>query len=71
MRQGLGVAVIDEFSVSGQELPGVVRLPIAEPTPFRTHAVVNADEPLSVFAEALIDGLRAEMRKAVRDRPGE
>jgi len=69
VREGLGVAVIDEFSVSGQDLPGIARLPIQEPTPFRTYAVVNADEPLSIFAEALIDNLRAEMRQAVHHRP--
>lgn len=69
VRQGLGVAVIDEFSVCGRDLPGVVRLPIAEPTQFRTYAVVSADEPLSIFAKDLIDYLREEMHQAVQDRP--
>lgn len=69
VRQGLGVALIDEFSVCGRELPGVARLPVAEPLPFRTYAVVNADEPLSNFCEAMIEALRAEMRSAVRSRP--
>lgn len=69
VRQGLGVAIIDEFSVCARDMPGVVRLPISEPTPFRTYAVVNADEPLSIFAEDMIDYLRSEMHKAVHDRP--
>jgi len=69
VRQGLGVAVIDEFSVCARDLPGVRRLPIAEQTSFRTFAVVNADEPLSIFAEAMIGYLKSEMRTAVRHRP--
>jgi len=69
VRQGLGVAVIDEFSVCGRDLPGVVRLPISEPTSFRTYAVVSADEPLSIFAEVLIDYLGTEMQEAVQSRP--
>jgi len=63
------VALIDEFSVCGGAMPGIVRRPIIEPTQFRTYAVVNADEPLSIFAERLIDGLRSEMRQAVQHRP--
>ncbi len=69
VRQGLGVAIIDEFSVCARDLPGVVRLAISEATPFRTYAVVSADEPLSIFAEELIDDLRAEMKIAVSNRP--
>jgi len=68
VRQGLGVVLIDEFSVCGGAMPGIVRRPIIEPTQFRTYAVVNADEPLSIFAERLIDGLRSEMRQAVQHR---
>ncbi len=69
VRQGLGVAIIDEFSVCARDLPGVVRLSISEATPFRTYAVVSADEPLSIFAEELIDDLRTEMKTAVSQRP--
>jgi len=69
VREGLGVAIIDEFSVCGRDLPGVVRIPISEPTPFRTYAVVSADEPLSIFAEHLIDYIRSEMHEAVQHRP--
>lgn len=67
--QGLGVAIIDEFSVSARDLPGVVRLTISEPTAFRTYAVVSGDKPLSIFAENMIGHLRSEMRRAVKDRP--
>lgn len=69
VRHGLGVAVVDEFSVCGRSFPGVVRLPIVESAPFRTYAVFNGDEPLTIFAEDLIDHLRTEMHAAVTNRP--
>lgn len=68
VRQGLGVAIIDEFSVSAPQLSGVVRLAIEETTSFKTYAIVNADEPLSIFAEDMIGLIRAEMREAVYNR---
>lgn len=63
--QGLGVAVIDEFSVQGALPRGVAVRPIAEPTSFRTYAVVNADRPRSNHADAFIAALRAVMRARV------
>lgn len=60
--QGLGVAVIDEFSVAGPVPSGIAVRQIAEPTTFRTYAVVNADTPRSNHADALIAALRAAMR---------
>lgn len=60
--QGLGVAVIDEFSVAGSVTPGIAVRQIVEPTTFRTYAVVNADTPRSNHADALIAALRATMR---------
>lgn len=62
VRKGMGVALIDEFSVADQELPGLEVRPLAEPTTFRTYAVVNAEIPRSIFAETLIDLLKQEMR---------
>lgn len=59
---GTGVALIDEFSVAGPLLPGVVVRPLVEPTHFRTYAVVNAEYPLSIFAETMIGYLKQEMR---------
>jgi DNA-binding transcriptional LysR family regulator len=68
VRHGLGVAVIDEFSVSARELPGVARLTISEPTSLTTYALVPADEPLSIFAEKLISLLREQMLAAIDNR---
>ncbi|MCB2100274.1 MAG: LysR family transcriptional regulator [Rhodobacterales bacterium] len=69
VRHGLGVAIIDEFSVCGRAMPGVVRRPLAEQTSFRVYAVFSNDEPLSMFAEDLVGHLRTEMRAAVQNPP--
>ncbi|MBL8658415.1 MAG: LysR family transcriptional regulator [Rhodospirillales bacterium] len=68
VRHGLGVAVIDEFSVSARDLPGVVRLAITEPTSLTTYALVHADEPQTIFAETLIGLLRERMARALEGR---
>lgn len=68
VRHGLGVAVVDEFSVSAPELPGIVRVALSEPTSLTTYALVHADEPLSIFAEKLISLLREQMFAAVDNR---
>lgn len=60
--QGLGVALIDEFSVAGPPPPGVAVRQVDEATSFRTYAVVNADAPRSNQTDALIAALRAAMR---------
>ncbi len=64
VRQGMGVALTDEFSVSNQSLAGLCVRPLKEPTTFRTYAVVNSEAPRSIFAEELIEFLRGAMREA-------
>ncbi|EUB99310.1 transcriptional regulator, LysR family [Rhizobium sp. CF080] len=59
---GLGIAVIDEFTVAHGMLPGVKVLEIEAETTFHTYAAYRNDTPLSVYAEALIELLRAEMK---------
>ncbi|MBC8158667.1 MAG: LysR family transcriptional regulator [Alphaproteobacteria bacterium] len=71
VRQNLGVAVIDEFSAAERTLPGIVRLPIVEPTTFTAYAAVNAELPETIFAEEMIRLLSEEMRQAVASRPWE
>lgn len=63
--EGLGVAIIDQFSVARQPPPGVRVLKIDEPTVFDTWIATKAGAPLSAFALTLIDFLRREM-EAVR-----
>jgi DNA-binding transcriptional LysR family regulator len=64
----VGVAVIDEFSVATGELPGIVRLPIREPTGFRAYVAVSADAPESMFATETIRVLREELEAAIKSR---
>ena len=59
---GLGVAVIDQFTLAYHSFPGVKRLRIAEFTRFETYVATKRDAPLSLHAEYFIACLRAEMR---------
>lgn len=68
VRQNLGIAVIDEFSVAAPTVQGIVRLPIVEPTEIHAYAAVNADVPELLFAEDTIRILREEMQASVRNR---
>lgn len=68
VRQNLGIAIIDEFSVATPKIPGIVCLPLIEPTEFEAYAAVNADVPESLFAEDTIHILREEMQASVNER---
>jgi DNA-binding transcriptional LysR family regulator len=65
---GLGVAVIDEFSVAGAEMPGLVRLPLQEKVELAVYAAQKADRVLSSFAEYTIERLRDELRRVILGR---
>jgi len=62
VRAGLGIAVIDQFTVAHGGFSGVEILKIAEPTRFDTYIAVKRGVPLSLHAEAFIALLREEMR---------
>ena len=64
VRYGLGVALIDEFSVAEVYLPGVVRKPIVEETSIDIYAVTKKDRVLSNFAEYSIQQFRKELNEA-------
>lgn len=67
--QGLGVAVIDAFSVAAITVPDVVRVPVDPPSTFMTYIATNADVPLSTFAESMIQLMRQEA-KAITGESG-
>ncbi len=67
--QGLGVAVIDAFSVAAITVPDVVRIPVDPPSTFMTYIATNADVPLSTFAESMIQLMRQEA-KAITGESG-
>lgn len=71
VRHGLGVAVIDEFSVAGIYMPGLTRVRLEEQAEISIHAVQKKGRALSTYAVFARNRLRDELRKAVRTRPWE
>lgn len=69
VRHGLGVAVIDEFSVAGVYMPGLVRLPLEERVELSVFIAQKAGRNLSSFAEYTIARLRDELARSVANRP--
>jgi DNA-binding transcriptional LysR family regulator len=62
VKAGLGIAVIDQFTVAHGGYPGVELLRITEPTRFDTYIAVKRGAPLSQHVEHFIECLRSEMR---------
>lgn len=69
VRHGLGVAVIDEFSVAEVYMPGVIRRPLKEETQVGIYVVRKKGRVLSGFAEYAIAQFRRELSKAIEDGP--
>jgi DNA-binding transcriptional LysR family regulator len=70
VKAGLGVAIIDEFTIAHGSMPGIVAVPIRDETPFQTYVAVRKDRALSRYAENFIQLLRIEM-KQVASRSGQ
>jgi DNA-binding transcriptional LysR family regulator len=58
---GLGIAVIDEFTMAGGNWPGIRSIAIAEPTEFQTYVAFRKDVPLSTYCTHFVASLRATM----------
>lgn len=58
---GLGIAIIDEFTVAYGRVPGIVMLEIEAESTFHTYIAHRNDQPLSVYADAFVALLKAEM----------
>jgi DNA-binding transcriptional LysR family regulator len=65
---GLGVAIVDEFTLAGDQWPKLCALDIAEPTGFQTHVVHRKDVSLSSYATRFVAALRAQMEVTARTR---
>lgn len=65
VRHGLGVAVIDEFSVAEIYMPGIVRRPLVEQAGMTIYAVRKDGRELSSFAEFAVGRFRRELQAAV------
>jgi DNA-binding transcriptional LysR family regulator len=61
VKAGLGIAIIDEFTIAHGAMPGITVIPIDEETLFQTYVAVRNDRALSHYAENLIRLLRTEM----------
>jgi DNA-binding transcriptional LysR family regulator len=68
---GLGIAVIDEFTALAGHWPGLEAIPIVESTEFETYIAARKDATLSSYCEYFIAALRGHM-EALRApaRPG-
>ncbi|AUH33943.1 LysR family transcriptional regulator [Paracoccus tegillarcae] len=61
VRHGLGVALIDAFSVAEVYMPGLVRRPLVEPSSISTYVAHKKGRALSGFAEYAIQQFRKEL----------
>jgi DNA-binding transcriptional LysR family regulator len=59
--QGLGIAIVDEFTLAGGYWPQVRALDIAEATAFPTYVAHRKDAPLSSYGEYFVAALRDHM----------
>lgn len=61
VRHGLGVALIDEFSVAEVYMPGLVKRPLVESISITAYVVTKRNRQLSSFSEFAIDRFRREL----------
>ena len=64
----LGIAIVDEFTLAGDQWPQVRALDIAEPTTFQTYIAHRKDVPLSGHGAQFVAALRSQMEAAARPR---
>jgi DNA-binding transcriptional LysR family regulator len=64
VKAGLGVAIIDQFTVAHGSFPGIRLLAIEEPTYFETYVAMRHGAELSLHADHFIACLRREMENA-------
>lgn len=71
VRHGLGVALIDEFSVAEIYMPGITRLNIKENVSIKVYICKKRGRVLSAPAEYAISQFKSELIKAVSNRSWE
>lgn len=65
VREGLGIAVIDQFTIAGGSIAGIGVLRIEEPTKFDTWITTKSGSALSSYGENFIAALRREMKDSM------
>ena len=64
--QGLGIAIVDEFTLSADQWPRIKALDIVEPTGFQTYIAHRKDATLSSYGTRFVAALRAHMEAVTR-----
>jgi DNA-binding transcriptional LysR family regulator len=65
---GLGIAIVDEFTLAAEQWPRLQALDIVEPTAFQTYVVHRKDVALSTHAARFVAALRGQMDAVTRQR---
>ena len=65
---GLGIAIVDEFTLAAEQWPTLRALDIVEQTTFQTYVVHRKDVALSTYATRFVSALRSEMEAVARQR---
>lgn len=65
---GLGIAIVDEFTLATDQWPRLRALDIAEPTVFQTYIVHRKDVSLSTHGARFVAALRTQMEAVARQR---
>ena len=68
VRAGLGIAIIDQFTVAHGSMQGIAAIPIEEPTRFQTYVAMKNDKALSLCAETFVKLLCEERNGVVSPR---
>lgn len=71
VEKGLGLAVIDEFSVAGDDFPSVTRCRLVESMPCTVFILMKKDKRLTQQAKYAIECFRKELKSATRNRSWE
>lgn len=65
---GLGIAIIDEFTLAADQWPSVAVLDITEQTAFETYVMHRKDAALSTYAAQFVMALRGHMEATAAGR---
>jgi DNA-binding transcriptional LysR family regulator len=66
---GLGIAIVDEFTLAADQWPRLRILDVVEPTVFQTYIAHRKDVPLSSHGARFAAALRGQMESAARACP--
>lgn len=65
---GLGIAIVDEFTLAAEQWPNIRALDIVEPTAFQTYVMHRRDAQLSSNGTRFVKALRSQMEAVARQK---